>query len=157
VNAAAPTAILVATDFGEVSRKAVDWAVDLANALHAALHIANVCDIPMAALPDTAFVASATAGSRMLDAAQAAMDAEMARVRRRARVPVDGLVKQGDPRDGVPHLASSCGAQLIVVGSHGRRGFARALLGSVAESIVRASEVPVIVVHNDGKPAEEWL
>jgi len=56
-------------------------------------------------------------------------------------------VRQGDPRDVVPALAASQKADLVVVGSHGRRGLARAVLGSVAEAIVRGSSVPVVVVR----------
>lgn len=140
------SAILVATDFGETSRRAVDWAANLAKALEAKLFLAHVFDIPIVGIPDGAFIVSAKAASEMLDVAQAAMDAELARTRARG-VVAEGLVKQGDPREAIGVLAASQRAQLIVVGSHGRRGLARALLGSVAESILRASELPVIVVR----------
>ena len=44
-------------------------------------------------------------------------------------------------------MADEIGADLIVVGTHGRRGIARALLGSVAEGIVRLATRPVVTVH----------
>jgi nucleotide-binding universal stress UspA family protein len=47
----------------------------------------------------------------------------------------------------VPVIAADVGARLVVVGSHGRRGVLRGLLGSVAEDIMRRSGVPVTIVH----------
>jgi nucleotide-binding universal stress UspA family protein len=67
-------------------------------------------------------------------------------------VAVEGLLRQGDARDTLSALAASIGAGLIVVGSHGRRGIARALLGSVAEHLARTStNIPVTVVHHTTK------
>jgi nucleotide-binding universal stress UspA family protein len=50
------------------------------------------------------------------------------------------------PTLAITHLASALDANLIVVGSHGRHGVARWLLGSVAEAVVRMAECPVLVV-----------
>ena len=60
---------------------------------------------------------------------------------------VDGSVICGDARDVVVKLAKDKGAGLIVVGTHGRHGLRRALLGSVAETIVRDAPCPVLVVR----------
>ncbi|MFX7981092.1 universal stress protein, partial [Acinetobacter baumannii] len=46
-------------------------------------------------------------------------------------------------------LAAEAGAQVLVLGTHGRRGVPRALLGSVAESVVRTSSLPVLLVRNN--------
>jgi nucleotide-binding universal stress UspA family protein len=62
-------------------------------------------------------------------------------------VPIESVLKSGDPRDVVPAVAKDLGCDLIVLGTHGRRGLARALLGSVAESILRTSHVPVLAVR----------
>jgi nucleotide-binding universal stress UspA family protein len=51
--------------------------------------------------------------------------------------------------------ASDCGADLIVVGSHGRRGIDRAMMGSDAEQIVRLAPVPVLVVKDSGESARK--
>lgn len=50
------------------------------------------------------------------------------------------------PMFAITHLASTIGADMIVVGSHGRHGIARWLLGSVAEAVVRLADCPVLVV-----------
>ena len=46
-------------------------------------------------------------------------------------------------------MASDTGAHLIVVGTHGRQGVKRAVLGSVAESLLRTAECPVLIVPDD--------
>jgi nucleotide-binding universal stress UspA family protein len=99
----------------------------------------------MAGLPDASLLVSAPTASRLLDAAQAALDKEVVRIQGHAP-EVTGLVRQGDAREAVPALAAEAKADLIVVGSHSRRGLAHALLGSVAEGIVRGSTLPVTVV-----------
>ena len=146
-----PDPIVAATDLSPPGAAAVEWAATLARALGAKLVIVNVYDIPLAGLPDASILVSATTASRLSDAAQAALDKEVQRVRE-ATPRVEGALKQGDAREVVPAFASEIGAGLIVVGSHGRRGLARALLGSVAEGIVRTSTIPVVVVRN-GKAA----
>ena len=138
--------ILVASDFGDAARSALDWAVDLARGLGASVLVAHVYDLPLVGLPDATLMVNAETAARLGNEAQAALDAEVERVQVRG-VPIRGLLRQGDPRDGVPSLAASEGADVIVVGSHGRRGVARALLGSVAEDILRRSSIPVAVVR----------
>lgn len=59
-----------------------------------------------------------------------------------------GTTVPGDPVDGIIEEASRIGADAIVIGSHGRRGLERLMLGSVAEHVVRRSLVPVLVVRS---------
>ncbi|MFC6834909.1 universal stress protein [Halomarina ordinaria] len=59
---------------------------------------------------------------------------------------VDTVVETGRPAATIVDYAEKHGAESIVMGSHGRRGVSRLLLGSVAESVVRRSSVPVTVV-----------
>jgi nucleotide-binding universal stress UspA family protein len=142
-----PGKILVATDFSEPSRVALDWAVDLAKPLEAQVTVAHVFDVPIVGLLDASILVDATTAARLSDAAQTSLDADVAHVRARG-ISADGLLRQGDPREEIPLLAENLGADLIVVGSHGRRGrLARALIGSVAERILRTSVVPVAVIH----------
>lgn len=138
--------ILVGTDFTDLARVALDWAVDLARPLGARIVVAHVFDLPIVGFPDAALMVDAHTAARLSDEAQRALDAEIARVRDRG-VALDGVLKQGDPRDILPALATNLDAGLIVIASHGRRGLAHALLGSVAESVMRASKVPVTVVR----------
>jgi universal stress protein A len=144
-----PEKILVASDFSDTARVAADWAADFARGLGAKLVLVHVFDMPVVGVPDAAFIVDARTAARLSEQAQRGLDAEIARLRELG-VEVEGLLRQGDARDVIPKAAETTRAGLLVVGSHGRRGLSRALLGSVAESIVRSSAVPVVVVR---KPA----
>ena len=139
-------AIVVGTDFSAPSRLALDWAIELARGLGGVrVVVVHVFDIPLVGFPDAALMVEASTAARLSDAAQASINEELARVHDRG-IPLAGLLRQGDPREVLATVAAAEKAGLIVVGSHGRRGFARALLGSVAEAVVRASGIPVVVV-----------
>lgn len=60
---------------------------------------------------------------------------------------LESQILDGDPLTEILAAATVCGADSIVLGSHGRSGVARALLGSVAEGVMRRSTVPVVVVR----------
>jgi nucleotide-binding universal stress UspA family protein len=62
-----------------------------------------------------------------------------------ASVPVEYRLVTGDPADAVVRLAEDDEVDLIVLGSHGRTGLTRLLMGSVAEAIVRKAHCPVLV------------
>lgn len=141
--------IVVGTDFSGPARAACDWAVELAGALGARVVVAHVFDMPIVGLPDASIMVDAKTAARLSDDAQRALDAEIARVQDRG-VAVEGRLRQGDAREVLPSLATTLGAGMLVVGSHGRTGLARALLGSVAEEVMRASTVPVTVVRHPG-------
>jgi nucleotide-binding universal stress UspA family protein len=64
-----------------------------------------------------------------------------------AGVPCDTAVLDGSPVAAIVAAASSAAADLIVMGTHGRSGIARALLGSVAAGVIRMAPVPVLVTH----------
>ena len=56
-------------------------------------------------------------------------------------------LKQADAREAILETAEEVSADVVFMGTHGRRGIARVLIGSVAEAVVRASPVPVLTVH----------
>jgi nucleotide-binding universal stress UspA family protein len=144
-----PSRIIVATDFGDASRAAFDWSLHLAKALGARLVLVHVFDLPIIGFPDASIVVGAETATRIANAAQTALEAERSRGAE-SGVAVEAWLRQGDPREAIPMLVGVADAGLIVVGSHGRKGFVRVLLGSVAEAIVRASPVPVVVVRARG-------
>ena len=67
-------------------------------------------------------------------------------------IPIDYRVEEGDPAKVILDEARHC--DLVVIGTHGRRGAAHFLLGSVAEKIVRVSPIPVLTVRPVAKPAK---
>ncbi len=73
-----------------------------------------------------------------------------------AMLSVDRLsthVRRADPAEAIAQLASDLEADLVVVGTHGHRGIARLLLGSVAEGVIRLAPCPVLVVRRVGTSA----
>jgi nucleotide-binding universal stress UspA family protein len=82
-----------------------------------------------------------------LNAAAAAPLAAAAERADDVNVACERLVVNGDPTEELLHAADRCGADLIVVGTHGRRGVRRMFVGSVAEAVVNRSSVPVVVVR----------
>jgi nucleotide-binding universal stress UspA family protein len=82
----------------------------------------------------------------MEDSAQSALNNEAARLQGKG-VEVTTVLRMGSPWEQVLDVAGKLEVGLIVMGTHGRRGLPRALLGSVAEKVVRLSPVPVLTVH----------
>lgn len=141
-----PKTLLVPTDFGEASDKALAYAVGLAKKLGAEVVLLHSYEIPMVGFPDGAMVATAELTSRILEGAQAGLDRALARHKGEG-VPMRALVRQGDAWRSVLDTAQEVSAGLVVMGTHGRKGLPRALIGSVAEKVVRTSPVPVLTVH----------
>ena len=67
--------------------------------------------------------------------------------RRESSIQIVPMLKQADAREAILEAAQEVSADLVIMGTHGRRGIARVLIGSVAEAVVRASPVPVLTVH----------
>ncbi|HKI81155.1 MAG TPA: universal stress protein, partial [Pseudodesulfovibrio sp.] len=66
---------------------------------------------------------------------------------REAGVEVTPVVKEGEPHEAIVKQARGQAAGLIVMGSHGRKGFSRLLMGSVTERTIGYAECPVLVIH----------
>lgn len=141
-----PQTILVPTDFGEPSEAALDYAVELAKALGAEIVVLHAFEIPAMSFPDGAIVATAEMTSRIMEGAQTGLDKQVAKYAA-SGVRIRGVVKQNDAWHSVLAAVEELGADLICMGTHGRRGLPRAILGSVAEKVVRTCPVPVLVVH----------
>lgn len=141
-----PSVILVPTDFGDAADRAFDYGVELAKRFDAEVVLLHSFEIPLIGFPDGATVATAELTSRIVQSAQGALDEAVA-TRKDAGAAVRALLRQGDPSQTVLSVAQEIGADLIVMGTHGRRGLPRALIGSVAEKVVRTAPVPVLIVH----------
>jgi len=140
-----PKNILVPTDFSEPAGAALDYAVAFAEKVHARVYVLHAYQLPVMGFPDGMLISADITG-RILDAANKALDECVSKYQGR-NVEMVPLVKQADPREAIIAFAKDVGADLIVIGTHGRRGISRALIGSVAESVVRTSPVPVLTVH----------
>ncbi len=149
--------ILVAVDGGEPSTRALREAIRLATDQQAALSVVHVIDLGVAMAPwaqmafvnyDSVEAALRESGTRILDAALAEAST--------AGVAAESAMLETDVDDLAGELlaqAERWGAGLIVMGTHGRRGLAHLILGSVAEGVVRGASVPVLLVRVPGGDA----
>lgn len=141
-----PKIILVPTDFSLAAEAALDHALALAAKLDAKVYVMHAFELPMMGLPDGVLVATAEIASRVVQQAETDLAACVAK-RKGSNVSITPLLRQNDPREAVLAAAEEVDADLVIMGTHGRRGIARALIGSVAEAVVRTSRVPVMTVH----------
>jgi nucleotide-binding universal stress UspA family protein len=103
-------------------------------------------EIPIVGFPDGAMVATPEIATRIADASRASLENAVAK-RQGAKVRVDGVLRDGIAWEEINAVAEEIDADLIVVGTHGRKGLARALIGSVAEKVVRTSHRPVVLIR----------
>ena len=141
-----PRTIVVATDFSEHADHALDYAVELATRLGASLHLIHSIHIPAMGVHEIGIAYNAMAIESMTRAAEAQLDARIARYHGRIEIET-ARCEVGDARDVIDRAAEQLGADLIVIGTHGRRGLKRMLLGSVAEAVVRTAPCPVLTVR----------
>ncbi|HSQ65741.1 MAG TPA: universal stress protein [Polyangiaceae bacterium] len=145
-----PKTLLVPVDFSDTSNLALDYAVDLAKALGGKVVVMHAYELPVYGFPDGALVATVEIATRIMNGAQAGLAALLEK-RKDKGVEITSVLRQGVPWDEVHSVAEEVKADMIVIGTHGRGGLARALLGSVAEKIIRTSTRPVLTIRGPHK------
>jgi len=148
--------ILVPTDGSETSRAAVDQAVDLASKYDATVHALYVFDIDATNLAlGTEQVERIRRGKldEMPEVKAEADDATgyVAEVASEHGVAVEEHVTGGEPARAIRKFVEDNDIDLVVMGSHGRSGLSRVVLGSVAEKVLRRTRLPVLVVDAHGE------
>jgi universal stress protein A len=136
--------ILVPTDFSESAETALAKAFQLAEKLGARIHLLHAYGIPP--VPDAMGM---SVGVDLIGPIERAASAELKQLAQRyAQRPeyAGSLLELGDARDVIVRAAKQLSADLIVMGTHGRRGVQHFVLGSVAEGVVRNAPCPVLVV-----------
>lgn len=134
--------VLLGTDFSDSSELALRCASAQAQAVDGGLLIVYVIPISIAD------------GEGMLHAGVEAEDRVLVQQRLQQVVPdgfdgpVEHLLEEGDPAEVLVRLATERKVELIVLGTHGRTGLARLLMGSVAEQVVRRAPCPVLTVKS---------
>jgi universal stress protein A len=141
-----PKHILVPTDMSEGAEEALDFACELAQTFGATVHLLNVIGIPTIGVPELGVALTSTMIDGMVHDNQEAL--QQLATRKRLLAPIGQvLLRTGDARDMILQTAKEIGADMIVMGTHGRRGVTRALLGSVTEAVVRSAPCPVLTVR----------
>jgi nucleotide-binding universal stress UspA family protein len=141
--------ILVPIDFDETSDRALDHALALAAQLGAEVTVVHVYGLPMYSPPDGSYIPAVELSTAVEAGARRQLD-DLVQRRRAAGVKLDSVLRSGRAGDEICEAARETGADLIVMGTHGRGIVGRALLGSVAQSVVRFSPVPVLTVGSGG-------
>lgn len=137
--------VLAATDFSECSGAAIDTAVELARRYDAALTLVHVFVVPVYPYMDIVPMAI-DIETPAREAANEELQKTLTSVR--TRYPnAKAVLKQGGAIwEQILAAAREVGADVVVLGTHGRTGVSHALIGSVAERVVRHSSVPVLTV-----------
>mgnify|MGYP000885736245 FL=1 len=141
--------ILVPVDGSETSMKAVAKASGLAKAFGSAVTALYVIDpYPFTGVGADFAYGQAQYLSAATAEANAALDAAKSAVTQAGVTEVNTMVGEGHAvHDGIQRAVESTGADLIVIGSHGRRGLEKLVLGSVTQKVLGVSRVPVLVVR----------
>jgi nucleotide-binding universal stress UspA family protein len=155
VKSVEPFRIVVGVDFSEISQEALHQAFDLALLRHAEnpeVHAVVVVDDGSSGL---ALRRPTAAVREQLETAQALLTDQVGAIRRfkmegQTTVPTiktEVQVRIGDPVEQLVSVALETRASLVIVGTHGRRGLRRLVLGSVAERVARNAPCPVMIVR----------
>ena len=136
--------ILVPVDFSTSSGDALRFAYSLASALRASIEVLHVMDRSGTMLDSAA---DRPSGGDPAAARRLLRDFVAAVASGSGSVPMTERIEHGEPHDRIVSLACDEGFDLIVMGTVGRTGRPLALVGSVAESVVRTSPRPVLTVR----------
>jgi nucleotide-binding universal stress UspA family protein len=146
--------IVVATDFSPCSQAAVRLATALARRRRASLFLVHVIEHPTVDVP--AMAMGPTAWQKdLITAAEVAVASEASQIRE-GGVAVETQVALGSASGVILEIAAQRRAELIVVGTHGRKGGAHLFVGSVAEIVVRSSTCPVLVTRDAPAELDRW-
>jgi nucleotide-binding universal stress UspA family protein len=151
--------ILVPTDGSETAEAAVDQAVDLAEKYGATVHALYVVDVDATNL---------ALGTEQVERVRRGDLDEMPEVKAKADeatgyvadaaaergIAVEEHVTAGSPARAIRKFVEDNDVDLVVMGSHGRSGLSRVVLGSVAEKVLRRTRLPVLVVDVHGDHVE---
>ncbi len=129
--------VLFLTDFSEASKAAMAYATGLARHYHAQLYCGHSCD-PV--------ILTETAGTNILQEVEDNSRAQLEKLVKETGPKTIPLFVRGSVATAVPGWINEHGIDLIIMGTHGRRGLQHLLLGSTAEAIVRSATCPVLTV-----------
>lgn len=151
----ATSRMLVPIDFSATSDLAFAYALDMAARERSAMHLLHVVDETgfAAAYPDGFYVSLPEARDGLIAEANERLRALASQCETRG-VTVTTEVCTGRPARVIAEVAGDRGTDLIVMGTHGRSGFAHLVLGSVAERVVRTAPCAVLTVRDTARIAD---
>lgn len=142
--------ILAPVDFSATSVAALQYAAELARGFNGTVHVLHAWQAPVYLRPDLTVWSgevSATLGDQIRHAAEDAMRDLFEKLGLAGNKAFTNEVVEGAAFEKILEVAESGKFDLLVLGTHGRTGLTHALLGSVAEKVVRYAKCPVLTVR----------
>jgi nucleotide-binding universal stress UspA family protein len=134
-------------DFSDASRAAMEVAADLAARTGASLTLLHAYPVPGYTFPDGSVVASARMLQELADQSSRHLGEWKSQAEVLGARSVNAETVVGEPATEIVAWARERNVDLLVLGTHGRTGLEHALMGSVAEKVVRRARCPVLTVH----------
>jgi nucleotide-binding universal stress UspA family protein len=144
--------IVAGTDFSDPALPAIRAAYDEAERVGGKVILTHCLEMPLL-LPDAAGLTGAEVSAGVLDEIEAEATRRLEAAMTESPVPAEFRLTRERPSTALVRLADAIAADLVVVGTRGRTGISRVLLGSVAEAVVRSATCSVLVVRLHDAPA----
>ena len=139
--------IVIATDGSENTQRAISYGIELAKLSGAAVYALHVVDIS-STVSENWTVGKKTIHKMMKSGGEGFLS-KIRKIGEDSEVKVREVLLDGHPSDEIINFAKNNNIDLIVMGTLGKTGLDRFLIGSVAEKVVRGSKVPVMVVRTE--------
>jgi universal stress protein A len=144
--------ILVPVDFSALSSPLVEYAAIIARSLHASIILLHMCEPPDL----MAGIVPGVSPSRDLEAQRQLRRTNMQSLVQEAKclegIPFTFSIQSGYATPGILQQARIRNVDLILMGTHGRAGLDRWLMGSVAQGVMHKATCPVLILHSPGLP-----
>ncbi len=140
--------ILCPVDFSRNSQRAMEAAAEMARQFGGTLTLMHAYVIPSYPLPEGYVLASSETVTEILSKTQRAMNEARLKIIGQGVPNVEVLMTEGAPFAEIVRVARELSIDLIIMGTHGRTGLRHALLGSVAEKVVRKAHCAVLTVRD---------
>ena len=144
--------LLCPTDFSDESKEAIRYAVKMGDEKQTTIHLIHTVEAPIVMDANSAIYYQKMIET-LNDTSQKDMEKLLEELRAKyAGYNFIGVVKDNmDSAESIVELDKEVEAEAIIMSSHGRKGIKRLLMGSVTESVMRLSNVPVIIIRNQDK------
>ena len=152
-----PTKILLASDGSEEAELALQTAIDLTNNTNSELHVITVEGVEYRHgydIPESGDLLQETFKAIEREA-QETLDEQVKKIEGARGTVAKAYLRMGRAAEEIVNLGEEIGAGLIIIGSRGRGGIRRALMGSVSDSVIRHAHCPVLVVRSEERWAKE--
>ena len=152
-----PTKILLASDGSEEAELALKTAIDLTNNTNSELHVVTVGGVEYRHgydIPESGDLLQETYKT-IERVAQEILAEQVEKIEEARGTVTEAHLRMGRAAEEIVNLGEEIGAGLIIIGSRGRGGIRRALMGSVSDSVIRHAHCPVLVVRSEERWAKE--